>query len=53
MKKILKLMLKYTLVLVCAMFGALSLVLVEDINVGGTLAFGSIGAGTLIWDTRF
>lgn len=51
MKKILKLMLKYTLVLCCAMFGALALILIEDINVGGAFAFLGVGTGTLIWDT--
>lgn len=53
MKKIMKLLLKYTLVLCCAMFGALSLILIEDINVGGSLAFLGVGSGTLIWDAKF
>jgi len=53
MKKFFLLCTKYVLVLACAMFGALSLIFVEDFNVGGALAFGSIGAGTLIWDIRF
>ena len=41
------------LVLACAMFGALSIILIEDLNVGGSFAFLGIGAGTLIWDTKF
>ena len=53
MKKIFLLCTKYILVLACAIFGALSIILIEDINVGGSFAFLGIGAGTLIWDTKF
>lgn len=53
MKQILKGLLKAFLVLSCILFGALSLILIEDINVGGSFALGSVGAGTLIWDTKF
>ncbi|UKK61141.1 hypothetical protein L6468_09000 [Prevotella communis] len=53
MKKIFLLCTKYILVLACAMFGALSIILIEDLNVGGSFAFLGIGAGTLIWDAKF
>lgn len=52
MKKIFLVLFKYTLVLCCAMFGALSLILIEDINVGGSLAFLGVGAGTLVLDAK-
>lgn len=52
MKKIFLVLFKYTLVICCAMFGALSLILIEDINVGGSLAFLGVGAGTLVWDAK-
>ena len=53
MKKFFLLFTKFILVLACAMFGALSLIFVEDLNVGGAIAFASVGAGTIIWDIRF